>query len=174
MFDQVYDMVFGPQGSSLHYSVNIIGLFKTEGTIWYKGKKSKFVDEKYDAYSDGVTYWRAERKKQEVLVYSMNDPSRDKYATKFKFSPDNYQYSISRDDKAYWITLKAKRGVKGIKEARVQLDLHTRYPQAIRIKLGIFHTKVKITNFKTGGISDQLFVFDKHRYPSYTIVDKRK
>jgi len=33
---------------------------------------------------------------------------------------------------------------------------------------------VKITNFKTGGISDQLFVFDKHRYPSYTIVDKRK
>lgn len=174
MFDQVYDMVFGPQGSSLHYSVNIIGLFKTEGTIWYKGKKSKFVDEKYDAYSDGVTYWRAERKKQEVLVYSMNDPSRDKYATKFKFSPDNYQYSISRDDKAYWITLKAKRGVKGIKEARVQLDLHTRYPQAIRVKLGIFHTTVKITNFKTGGISDQIFVFDKHRYPGYTIVDKRK
>lgn len=174
MFDQVYDMVFGEQGATLHYAVNIIGMYKTEGTIWYKGKKSKFVDEKYDAYSDGTTYWRAERKKREVTVFNMNDEGRDKYATKFKFDPDNYDYSIRRDDNHYWITLKAKRGVKGIKEARVQLDIRTRHPQAIRIKLGIFHTTIKISNFKTGGIGDNLFVFDKRRYAGYRFIDKRK
>ena len=35
-FDKVYNMVFGPQGSTLRYDVNIIGLYKTHGTIWYK------------------------------------------------------------------------------------------------------------------------------------------
>ena len=174
MFDDIYHKVFGNEGATLHYAVNIIGLYKTEGTIWYKGKKSKFIDEKYDAYNDGVNYWRAERKKKEVLVYSMNDDERDKYASKFKFEPDNYRYSISRDDKGYWITLKAKKGVKGIKEAIVLLDLKHRHPQSIRLKVGIFHTTIKITNFRTGGISDQLFVFDKRRYADYTLVDKRK
>jgi hypothetical protein len=46
IFDRTYQMVFGPQGSTLSYSVNIIGIFKTNGTIWYKGTKSKFTDEK--------------------------------------------------------------------------------------------------------------------------------
>ena len=32
-FNKVYDMVFGPQGSTLRYDVNIIGLYKTHGTI---------------------------------------------------------------------------------------------------------------------------------------------
>jgi len=173
IFNEVYSKVFGTEGSSLHYAVNIIGLFKTEGTIWYKGKKSKFVDEKYDAYSDGVTYWRAERKKKEVKIFNMNDESRDEYSTKFKFDPDNYEYSIARDDKSFFITLKAKKGVKGIKEARAQLDLYTKNPQAVRVKMGVFHVTVKITNFKAGGISDNIFVFDKQRYPGYKMVDKR-
>ena len=173
MFNQVYEMVFGPQGSTLHYSVNIIGIYKTEGTIWYKGKKSKFVDERFDAYSDGVSYWRVERKKKVVHIYSMNDDNRDKYSTKFKFSPDNYNYNIERDDKNYFITLKAKKSVKGIKEARVKLDLHTRHPQSIRVKVGIFHTTVKISNFKSGGISDQIFVFNKQKYPGFEVVDNR-
>jgi outer membrane lipoprotein-sorting protein len=166
-------MVYGAQGATLHYAVNIIGIYKTEGTIWYKGKKSKFIDEKYDAYSDGIYYWRAERKKKEVQVYNMDDDSRDKYSTKFKFEPNNYKYSIRRDEKAYWITLEAKKGVKGIKEATVQLDLKKRYPQSIRLKLGIFHTTVKISNFKTGGIPDNIFVFDKRKYSDYKLVDNR-
>ena len=37
MFDKVYQKTFGPQGSKLSYSVNIIGLYKTSGTIWLKG-----------------------------------------------------------------------------------------------------------------------------------------
>ena len=174
MFDDIYHKVFGSEGATLHYAVNIIGLYKTEGTIWYKGKKSKFIDEKYDAYNYGVNYWRAERKKKEVLVYSMNNEDRDKYASKFKFEPDNYRYSISRDDKGYWITLKAKKGVKGIKEAIVLLDLKHRHPQSIRLKVGIFHTTIKISNFKVGDISDKLFTFPREQYNNCEFVDKRE
>ncbi len=42
MFDEVYERVFGAQGATLHYKVNVANLYKTEGAIWYKGKKIPF------------------------------------------------------------------------------------------------------------------------------------
>ena len=174
MFMEAYNMVYGPQGSQLHYAVNIIGIYKTEGTIWTKQKKSKFIDERFNAFCDGATYWLAERKKKTVTIFDADDDERDKYATKFKFNPDNYTYSIKRQDDGYAITLKAKRGVKGIKEARVLLNLQTRYPKSLRIKVGIFHTTIKISNVKTGGIGDDVFVFPREKYKDYQFIDKRK
>ena len=173
IFDRTYQMVFGPQGSTLHYSVNIIGIYKTEGTIWYKGKKSKFVDEKYNAFNDGITYYLVERKKKTVTIYDANSDKRDKYATKFKFEPENFKYSIANSDEGFVITLKAKKGVKGIKEIHALIDKKTRYPLSLRIKLGIFSTTVKISNFKSGNISDELFVFHRQKYPGFEIIDKR-
>ena len=173
IFDRTYQMVFGPQGSTLHYAVNIIGIYKTEGTIWYKGKKSKFVDEKYNAFNDGITYYLVERKKKTVTIYDANSDKRDKYATKFKFEPENFKYSIANSDEGFVITLKAKKGVKGIKEIHALIDKKTRYPLSLRIKLGIFSTTVKISNFRSGNISDELFVFHRQKYPGFEIIDKR-
>ncbi len=175
MFMETYRMIFGEQGSQLTYNVNIIGIYKTQGTIWTKGKKSKFIDEKYIAWNDDVTYYRLERKKSKIVVYDAHSDERDKYATKFKFSPDNYSYSIKDSQEGYYITLKAKKGVKGIKEARCLLDKKTRYPISVRIKMGIFHTTIKISNVKVGGLSDDLFRFPRDKYPAskYEYDDKR-
>ena len=175
LFDETYNMVYGPKGSQLTYAVNIIGIYKTEGTIWTKGKKSKFIDEKYIAWNDDVTYYRLERKKNKIVVYDAHSDERDKYATKFKFSPDNYTYSIKDSQEGYYITLKAKKGVKGIKEARCLLDKKTRYPISVRIKMSIFHTTIKISNVKVGSISDDMFRFPRDKYPAskYEYVDKR-
>ena len=173
VFNETYDMVFGEQGSQLHYKVNIIGIYKTEGTIWTKGKKSKFIDERYIAWNNDVTYYRLERKKHTVTIYDAHSDERDKYATKFKFIPDNYTYSIKEADEGYYITLKAKKGVKGIKEARCLLDKKNRYPVSVRIKLGIFHTTIKISQFKVGGITDNLFEFPRDEYRDYKYIDKR-
>ncbi len=175
MFNQTYRMIYGEQGSQLHYSVNIVGIYKTEGTIWTKGKKSKFTDEKYIAWNDDVTYYRLERKKNRIVIYDAHSDDRDKYATKFKFVPENYTYSIADSQEGYYITLKAKKGVKGIKEARCLIDKRTRYPISVRVKVGIFHTTIKISNVKIGGISDDLFRFPREQYsPSkYEYVDNR-
>ena len=173
LFNETYDMVFGEQGSQLHYKVNIIGIYKTEGTIWTKGKKSKFIDERYIAWNNDVTYYRLERKKHTVTIYDAHSDERDKYATKFKFVPDNYTYSIKEAEEGYYITLKAKKGVKGIKEARCLLDKKNRYPVSVRIKLGIFHTTIKISQFKVGGLTDNLFEFPRDEYRDYKFIDKR-
>lgn len=173
MFDEAYQKVYGPQGSRLTYSVNIIGLYKTQGTIWTKGKKSKYVEDRYMAWVNAATYTRVDRKKKTVTIFDVNDTSRDKYASKFTFLPDNYTYHIANDKRGYVITLKAKKGVKGIKEAAVLLDHHTRFPLSIRVKVGFFHTTVKISNFKTGDIADQTFVFPQRQYSDYEIIDNR-
>ncbi|MCH5306796.1 MAG: hypothetical protein J1E37_01850 [Prevotella sp.] len=173
VFNEAYQKVYGEQGSQLHYKVNIIGIYKTEGTIWTKGKKSKFIDEKYIAWNNDVTYYRLERKKNTVTIYSAHSDERDKYATKFKFNPDNYTYSIQEADEGYYITLKAKKGVKGIKEARCLLDKKHRYPVSVRVKVGIFHTTIKISDFKVGGINDDLFEFPKEKYKNCKYDDKR-
>lgn len=170
----IYGKLFGEEGGTLHYKVNIIGIYKTEGTIWMRQKKSKFIDERYIAWNDDVTYYRLERKKNRVTIYNAHSDERDKYATKFKFEPDNYTYSIKDEKKkGIAITLKAKKGVKGIKEARVMLERNTLTPTSIRIRLGIFHTTIKISNFKLGGISDEMFKFPKEQYKHCEYVDKR-
>lgn len=172
VFNEAFQKVYGEKGSQLHYKVNIIGIYKTEGSIWTKGKKSKFIDEKYIAWNNDVTYYRLERKKHTVTVYDAHSDERDKYATKFKFEPENYTYSIKDSPEGYYITLKAKKGVKGIKEARCLLDKKTRYPLSVRVKVGIFHTTIKISEFKVGGITDQLFEFPKEQYSSCKFIYK--
>ena len=173
LFNEVYQMVYGPNGSQLRYAVNIIGIYKTEGTIWMKGKKSKFTDERYIAWNDDVTYYRYERKKKTVTIYDAHSDERDKYATKFKFQPDNYTYSIRDDQQGYIITLKAKKHVKGIKEAQVLLDKRTHHPKSVRIKVGIFHTTIRISNFSTRTLPDEMFSFPRAEYGGATFIDKR-
>lgn len=174
MFDEAYEKVYGSQGSRLTYAVNIIGIYKTQGTIWTKGKRSKFVESRYTAWNDGSTYTRVDHKKKTVTIYRADDKERDKYASKFQFSPNNYTYHIANDVKrGYVITLKAKKGVKGVKEANVLLDRHTRYPLSVRVKVGFFHTTIKISNFKVGDIGDQTFVFPRRKYAEYEMIDNR-
>ena len=49
LFDKVFNMVFGPEGSSLSYSVNIIGLYKTQGHVVYKDKKICYEEKRFCA-----------------------------------------------------------------------------------------------------------------------------
>ena len=87
IFNTAYQKVFGEQGATLHYDVNIIGIYKTNGTIWYKNKKSKFVDEKMDSWNDGTTVYTIKKKKskKEVEIHSAKNNKSDKYSEKFKF-----------------------------------------------------------------------------------------
>ena len=118
IFNTAYQKVFGEQGATLHYDVNIIGIYKTNGTIWYKNKKSKFVDEKMDSWNDGTTVYTIKKKKRkkEVEIHSAKNNKSDKYSEKFKFEPENFTYSVAEHEQGLMLTLKAKKGAKGIKE----------------------------------------------------------
>ena len=173
IFNQAYNQVFGPEGVTLNYDVNIIGIYKTNGTIWLKDKKSKFVDAKVISWNDGTTVYTFRKKKKEVEVYSATDNKSDKHSRKFKFDPEDFEYSISEDPQGLMLTLKAKKGVKGIKEAHVLLTRKTYYPISLRIKISFIWTTIKISDFQHGGITDEMLRFPKEKYKNYKFVDKR-
>ena len=175
-FDKVYNMVFGPQGSTLRYDVNIIGLYKTHGTIWYKGKKQRFSDERVNTWNDGTTAYMVFRKKKTVEIHEANSDKKDKYSGKFKFSLDDFDYSMKTEGSDLLFILKQHKKAKGtIREVRALVDAKTLAPKFVKIKVALFWAKIKISNFKSGGISDDMFVFPAKNYKEgYKWIDKRK
>ena len=176
IFNQAYQQVFGEQGATLHYDVNIIGLYRTNGTIWYKGKKSKFVDAKMDSWNDGTTVYTIKKKKskkKEVEIHNAKNNKSDKYSRKFKFEPENFDYSIAEESEGLMLTLKAKDGVKGIKEIKALVERKTYHPIRLRIKISFIWTTIKISDFRSGGITDDMITFPKEQYKDYKFVDKR-
>lgn len=174
IFNQAYNQVFGEQGATLHYDVNIIGIYKTSGTIWYKGKKQKFVDERVNTWNDGQTAYMAFRKKKEVHIHHANSDKKDKYSGKFKFNLDDFDYSITEDEGMFLITLKQKKKAKGtIKILKAWVTKKGYEPVRLRIKVSIIWTTVSISNFKAGGIDDDIFVFPRNQYKDWKFIDKR-
>jgi len=173
MFDRTFNIVFGEQGSTLRYDINLIGIYKTNGKIWYKGKKSKFIEPRYLGWNDGTTYTVVDKKKKTVEIHRADSEQKDKYASKFKFNPENYTYNVKEETNGYMLIIKAKRGVKGIKEVKALIDKKTRYPISLHIKLAFFWTTVKISEFQSGGINEAIFKFPAASYKSYKTIDKR-
>ena len=173
IFNQAYQQVFGEQGATLRYDVNIVGIYKTYGTIWYKGKKSKFVDAKMNSWNDGETVYTIKKKKQEVEIHSVKNNKSDKYSSKFKFEPENFDYSIANHEQGLMITLKAKKGAKGIKEVHALVKRQSYEPISLRIKIAFIWTTINISNFKSGGITDEMLRFPAEKYKNYKFVDKR-
>ena len=174
-FDKVYNMVFGLQGSTLRYDVNIVGLYKTHGTIWYKGKKQRFSDERVNTWNDGTTAYMVFRKKKTVEIHAANSDKKDKYSGKFKFDLDDFDYSMKTEGQDLLFILKQRKKAKGtIKEVRALVDAKSLAPKYVRVKVTLFWAKIKISNFKSGGISDDMFVFPAKNYKEgYKWIDKR-
>ena len=175
IMNTAYEQVFGPQGSTLRYDVNIIGIYKTHGVITFKGKKQKFSDERVDTWNDGVTAYMAYRKKKVVEIHHANSDKKDKYSSKFKFSLDDFTYNVAKDPEGLLLTMKQKKKAKGtIKEVRAWVKEGSYTPIKLRIKVAFIWTTVHISNFRSGNIDDELFVFPKEKYKTgWKFVDKR-
>lgn len=174
IFNQAFQQVFGEQGASLHYDVNIVGIYKTRGDITFKGKKQKFVDERVNTWNDGTTAYMAFRKKKEVHIHAANSDKKDKYSGKFKFVLDDFDYSIAEDNGYFLLTLKQKKKAKGtIKTVKAWVTKKGYEPVRLRIKVAFVWTTVKISNFHTGGIDDSIFIFPQQQFKDWEFIDKR-
>ena len=173
IFNNAYQQVFGEEGATLHYDVNITGIYKTHGTIWYKGKKSKFDEARMTSWNDGKNVFTYKKKKREVELHSAKNNKSDKYSQKFKFVPENYTYSIAEDEDGLMVTLKLIKGRKGMKEIHALLERKTYHPIRVRIKIAFIWTTIKISNFQAGGITDEMLRFPKEQFMDYKFVDKR-
>ncbi len=174
LFDYAYHSVYGPQGSTLDYSINLAGIYKANGTISMKGKKKRFFEPRYSVWCNGKYYYKVDKKKKEIEIHNAASPKKDKYSGKFTFSPNNFNYSYSENNNEYIINLEAKPKTAGnIKHARIHLDKATKAPKSIKIKVLFFRATIKISHFHSGGINDKIFRFPKEKFKNYKITDKR-
>ncbi len=172
LFNSVWDMYTSPNGVSLGYSVNIIGIYKTAGTIWVKGKRQHYQEKRYWGWSDSKHFYKVDMKKKTVDVHNPDSPKRDKYLSKFTFTPDDYNYGWANEKDGYVISLDAKDNVKSsIRHAKLVLDRHTHYPIALKVKVAFFWTTVKIINFHPGITDDDIFIFPSSRFKGFQFTN---
>jgi hypothetical protein len=127
-----------------------------------------------NSWNDGVTVYTVKRKKKnEVEIHSARNNKSDKYSSKFKFVPENFNYSIANHEEGLMLTLKAKKGVKGIKEVQALVKRQSYEPIRLRIKIAFIWTTIKVSDFRSGGITDEILRFPAERYKNYKFVDKR-
>ena len=128
-----------------------------------------------NSWNDGTTVYtvKKNKKKKEVEIHSAQNNKSDKYSRKFKFEPENFDYSVAEADGGLMLTLKAKKGKKGIKEIHALVERNTYNPISLRIKVAFIWTTVKISNFHSGGITDEMLHFPKEKFSKYKFVDKR-
>lgn len=173
VFDEVYQKVFGPQGAALSYKVDIVGIYKTEGRIWYKGKKSRYQSSNSKSWNDGVTAYLVKDKKRTVEIFKASSSKQSRFGDDFKFYPENYTYQMKVEDGNILLILKGKKGTKSMREIRALLDKGTRTPLSLRIKVAFFWVSVDISDVKSGGIKDEEFVFPRNQYRGYEMIDRR-
>lgn len=174
LFQKVYNMIFGTQGSSFGYEVNIAGLYKTKGFVAYHGKKQYYDDSHATVWEDGVTSYQFSKKKKVVNIYSCNDPERNKWMNKFKFEPDKFTYSCKTEGEFYILSARLKKhSMFGLREIVGKVYKKNLYPVSMTAKLPLIQAVVTITNFHSGVTDDAIFVYPREKYKSYEVIDNR-
>ena len=174
IFQHAYDHFYGSEGVSFLYNISILGLYHEEGTAWYKGKKSRFVESRYLSWNDGVKDYWVDQKKKTVTLFDAGSERKDKYSSKFEFHPNDYDYSWEDSKEGYVINMNAHKRTKGIKHIKAIIDKKTKAPISLKIKLLWFWTTVKISRFQSGNINDNVFTFPASKYKDYKFIDERK
>ena len=175
LFDKVFDMVFGPVGSSFTYSVNIVGLYKTQGDAVYKDKKITYNEKRFAAWEDGKVAYMVDRKEKKVDIHDFEDDKKDKYLSMFKYDVNNFAYSYKDKGDYYELTAKVKNSkFFGIRYVTALIRKDNLHPVSLSIKLAFITTTVQVTNFHSGGIDDSVFVFPKSQFKDYKFIDHRR
>lgn len=174
IFTTAWNHIYGPEGARFHYKINILGLYKEEGTSWNKGDKAKSEYKDTKMWNDGHVKYILREKKGIVEIHDPKVNKKDEKLQMFKFDPDSYNYSIAKEGNDFMVTLEAKPGVKvKMKKIEALLAPNTYYPKRLRIKVSIFWATITFADFKAGNIDDNIFVFPKSKYGNFKIVDER-
>jgi hypothetical protein len=169
-----WDHIFGQEGVRFHYKIDILHLYKEEGTSWNKGDKSRSEHKNTIVLSDGELKHIIRTNKKVVELHDPKVNKADEKLQMFKFDPDSYTYSIAKDPKGLLVTLvaKPKADVK-MKKIEALLTQGNYYPIKLRIKVSIFWCNITFADFQAGNIDESVFVYHEEKYKDYKVVDLR-
>jgi outer membrane lipoprotein-sorting protein len=174
VFNTAWNHIYGKEGVRFHYKIDILHLYKEEGTSWNKGDKAKSEYKDSKMWNDGNIKYILREKKGIVEIHDPKVNKKNDKLQMFKFEPDSYNYSIAKDPEGLLVTLEAKPDAKvKMKKIIALLSEGKYYPKKLRIKVSIFWATITFSNFQAGNIDDSIFVFPKEKYSDYKIIDER-
>ncbi len=152
------------------------------GTIWMKGTKYKVSFGSQEIFSDGKTVWSYDKSTNEVTITTI-DPSGN------GITPQKLFTNFYDKDFLYILNGEKKVGAKTIQEIEMtptdkSKNFHKVYLQIDKTAKTIYSTKVlenggnrytyTVSSMKTNAaMADNIFVFDKKKYPGVEEVDLR-
>lgn len=152
------------------------------GTIWMKGAKYKVSFGTQEIFSDGKTVWNYDKSANEVTISTID-------ASGSGITPQKLFTNFYDNDFLYVLNGEKKIGAKTIQEIEMtptdkSKNFHKVYLQVDKAARTIYSTKVlenagnkytyTVSNMKTNAaMSDNIFVFDKKKYPGVEEVDLR-
>ena len=174
VFNTAWNQIYGDKGVTFHYKINILHLYKEEGTSWNKGDMARSEHKNTLLFSDGNLKHIVRTNKKVVELHDPKVNKADEKLQMFKFEPDSYNYSIAKEGDDLLVTLvaKPKANVK-MKKIEALLTQGNYYPKRLRIKVSIFWATITLSNFKAGDIDDSVFIYPKEKYKDYKVVDLR-
>ena len=174
VFNTAWNQIYGEKGVTFHYKINILHLYKEEGTSWNKGDMARSEHKNTLLFSDGNLKHIVRTNKKVVELHDPKVNKADEKLQMFKFEPDSYNYSIAKEGDDLLVTLvaKPKANVK-MKKIEALLTQGNYYPKRLRIKVSIFWATITFSNFKAGDIDDSVFIYPKEKYKDYKVVDLR-
>ncbi len=174
VFNTAWNHIYGKEGVRFHYKIDILHLYKEEGTSWNKGDKAKSEYKDSKMWNNGDVKYILREKKGIVEIHDPKVNKKNDKLQMFKFEPDSYNYSIAKDPDGLQVTLEAKPGAKvKMKKIIALLTPGNYYPKKLRIKVSIFWATISFSDFQAGNIDDSVFEFPKEKYSTYKIVDER-
>lgn len=174
IFNTAWNHIYGKEGVRFHYKIDILHLYKEEGTSWNKGDKAKSEYKDSKMWNNGDVKYILREKKGIVEIHDPKVNKKNDKLQMFKFEPDSYNYSIAKDPDGLQVTLEAKPGAKvKMKKIIALLTPGNYYPKKLRIKVSIFWATISFSDFQAGNIDDSVFEFPKEKYSNYKIVDER-
>ena len=174
VFNTAWNHIYGKEGVRFHYKIDILHLYKEEGTSWNKGDKAKSEYKDSKMWNNGDVKYILREKKGIVEIHDPKVNKKNDKLQMFKFEPDSYNYSIAKDPDGLQVTLEAKPGAKvKMKKIIALLTPGNYYPKKLRIKVSIFWATISFSDFQAGNIDDSVVEFPKEKYSNYKIVDER-
>jgi len=156
-----------------------------KGTVYMKGNKYRVSiagKENKEIFSDGVTMWTYDKSTNEVTITKF-DPSAK------TITPQSLLTNFYDKDFLYKLNGEQKDGARTLQEIEMtpvdkSKTFHKVYVYVDKARQGIYSTKVLDKNGNkytytvnslngSAAVNDQLFVFDKSKYPGVEEVDLR-
>lgn len=168
-----------PNGFSMNYSFNMMGKVMN-GEVAMKRDKMYGSHQYGKMWSNGTKAWVYDSTQNTIQEVTVTKDSLQGTNQAFQFVKmltsitSDSKCSVKEKDGKYVLTVKPGKSspYKMMKKATFIVDKDTYYPEEIKLKILIVSVKCAITNFKTGGLSDKVFMFNKKDYPTAKLIKK--